>query len=162
MAQAQAVPMACAQAVPMAQAQAVPMGMVVDAIPVDAAPPMPPQMDRLEALDAATRKGTDQPEHQHDIYADPDGDAAKRADKKMEMEDKARTRMDTAEGETYRLKGLLMHMEHVAGTLRGQGGEGDVVAATLIFSFAQSFASFSIFKYSAVARNCSSSSCLNA
>jgi hypothetical protein len=40
-----------------------------------------------------------------------------------EMEEKARMRADGAEAETYRLKGLLMHMEHVAGNLRSQGGE---------------------------------------
>ena len=40
-----------------------------------------------------------------------------------DMEDKARSRVDAAESENYRMKGLLMHMEHVAGTLRSQGGE---------------------------------------
>ena len=31
--------------------------------------------------------------------------------------------MDNAEAESYRLKGLLMHMEQVAGSIRSQGGE---------------------------------------
>jgi chromosome segregation ATPase len=39
------------------------------------------------------------------------------------MEEKARSRADGAEAETYRLKGLLMHMEHVASSIRSQGGE---------------------------------------
>lgn len=57
------------------------------------------------------------------LDAAKDGQMEARERLLSEMEEKARTRMDTAEGETYRLKGLLMHMEHVAGTLRGQGGE---------------------------------------
>jgi len=40
-----------------------------------------------------------------------------------DMEEKARSRADGAEAETYRLKGLLMHMEHVASSIRSQGGE---------------------------------------
>jgi hypothetical protein len=40
-----------------------------------------------------------------------------------EMEEKARLRAETAEAEGYRLKGLLMHMEHVATSLRSQGSE---------------------------------------
>ena len=31
--------------------------------------------------------------------------------------------MEAAERETFRLKGLLMHMEHVAAGLRSQGSE---------------------------------------
>lgn len=40
-----------------------------------------------------------------------------------EMESSARLRAEAAEAESYRLKGLLMHMETVLGTLRSQGAE---------------------------------------
>lgn len=40
-----------------------------------------------------------------------------------EMEEKARARAELAESEGYRLKGLLVHMEHMVGSLRSQGGE---------------------------------------
>ena len=35
-----------------------------------------------------------------------------------EMEEAARARADVAEAEGYRLKGMLIHMEHVVGNLR--------------------------------------------
>lgn len=57
------------------------------------------------------------------LDAAKDGQMEARERLLAEMEEKARTRVDTAEAEGYRLKGVLMHMEHVAGTLRGQGGE---------------------------------------
>lgn len=57
------------------------------------------------------------------LDAAKDGQMEARERLLSEMEDKARTRVDSAEAESYRLKGLLMHMEHVAGSLRGQGGE---------------------------------------
>ena len=57
------------------------------------------------------------------LDAAKDGQMEARERLLAEMEDKARSRVDTAESESYRLKGLLMHMEHVAGTLRSQGGE---------------------------------------
>jgi hypothetical protein len=40
-----------------------------------------------------------------------------------EMEESARARAEAAEAEGYRLKGLLVHMEHVVGTRRSQGSE---------------------------------------
>jgi hypothetical protein len=40
-----------------------------------------------------------------------------------EMEESARARAEAAEAEGYRLKGLLVHMEHVVGTMRSQGSE---------------------------------------
>ena len=40
-----------------------------------------------------------------------------------ELEAKARERAETAEAESYRLKGLLSHMESMAISLRGQNGE---------------------------------------
>ncbi len=40
-----------------------------------------------------------------------------------EMEETARHRAEAAEAEGYRLKGLLIHMEHVVGSLRSQGAE---------------------------------------
>ena len=40
-----------------------------------------------------------------------------------DMEEKAREKVDSAERESFRLKGLLMHMEHVAAGLRSQGSE---------------------------------------
>jgi hypothetical protein len=41
----------------------------------------------------------------------------------QEMEEEARKRADIAEAEGYRLKGLLLHMEHVVGTMRSQTSE---------------------------------------
>jgi FtsZ-binding cell division protein ZapB len=40
-----------------------------------------------------------------------------------EMEESARNRAEAAESEGYRLKGLLVHMEHVLGTMRSQTAE---------------------------------------
>ena len=40
-----------------------------------------------------------------------------------DMEEKAREKVESAERESFRLKGLLMHMEHVAAGLRSQGSE---------------------------------------
>ena len=44
------------------------------------------------------------------LDAAKDGQMEARERLLAEMEDKARTRVDTAESESYRLKGLLMHM----------------------------------------------------
>jgi hypothetical protein len=40
-----------------------------------------------------------------------------------DMEQKAKDRVDNAENEGYRLKGLLLHMENIVSTLRSQNGE---------------------------------------
>lgn len=57
------------------------------------------------------------------LDAAKDGQMEARERLLAEMEEKARLRAETAEAEGYRLKGLLMHMEHVATSLRSQGSE---------------------------------------
>jgi len=57
------------------------------------------------------------------LDAAKDGQMEARERLLAEMEEKARQRAETAEAEGYRLKGLLMHMEHVATSLRSQGSE---------------------------------------
>jgi hypothetical protein len=57
------------------------------------------------------------------LDAAKDGQLEARERLLSEMEERARTRVDNAESEGYRLKGLLMHMEHVAGSMRSSSGE---------------------------------------
>ncbi len=57
------------------------------------------------------------------LDAAKDGQMEARERLLADMEEKARIRADNAEAETYRLKGLLMHLEHVATSIRSQGGE---------------------------------------